>query len=52
MTTEHKVIGGIALFTLVVLGGRIFFLSKDSSSSVPADQVVASNGLHWYPKET
>ncbi|EKE06059.1 MAG: hypothetical protein ACD_19C00092G0003 [uncultured bacterium] len=52
MTTEHKVIGGIALLTIAILVGGVFFLSKGSNSSVPADQVVASNGLHWHPKVT
>lgn len=53
MTTEHKVIGGIGLVTLIVLGGGIFFLSKgDSSSSIPKDQIVAESGMHWHPKVT
>src|SRR3989338_10620211 len=52
MTTEHKVIGGIALLTIAILVGGVFFLSKGSNSSVPADQVVARSGLHWHPKVT
>jgi len=58
MTTEHKVIGGIVLLTIVVLVGGILFVSKgsnsstssSSSSSVPKDQIVAENGMHWHPK--
>lgn len=50
MTTEHKVIGGITLLTIAILVGGVFFLSKGSNSSVPSDQIVASNGLHWHPK--
>lgn len=52
MTTEKKVIGGIALLTISILIGGVFFLSKGSESSVPPDQVVANNGLHWHPKLT
>lgn len=52
MTTERKVIGGIILLTVAILIGGVFFLSKGSNSSVPSDQVVTSNGLHWHPKLT
>ncbi len=52
MTTEHKVIGGITLLTIAILVGGVFFLSKGGESSVPADQVVANNGLHWHPRLT
>lgn len=52
MTTEHKVIGGITLLTIAILVGGVFFLSKGSNSSVPSDQILASNGLHWHPKVT
>lgn len=52
MTAEHKVIGGISLVTILILVGGVFFLSKGNNSSVPADQIVASNGLHWHPKLT
>lgn len=52
MTTEHKVIGGIGLLTLVILVGGVLFLSRGSttSSSVPQADIVAQNGLHWHPK--
>lgn len=52
MTTEHKVIGGIGLLTLALLVGGVFFLSQgnNSSGSIPKDQIVAENGLHWHPK--
>ncbi|MBI4096860.1 MAG: hypothetical protein HY428_00400, partial [Candidatus Levybacteria bacterium] len=50
MTTEHKVIGGIALVTIVILVGAVFLLSKGNEQSVPQDQIVANNGLHWHPK--
>ena len=52
MTTERKVIGGIIFLTIAILIGGVFFLSKSSNSSIPSDQVVASNGLHWHPKLT
>jgi len=49
---ETKFIGGIAVLTVVILVGGVFFLSRGSSSSIPEDQVVAQNGLHWHPKLT
>lgn len=52
MTTEHKVIGGITFLTIAILGGAVFFLSKSNEPTVPADQIVANNGLHWHPKLT
>jgi hypothetical protein len=62
MTTEHKVIGGISLLTVAILVGGILFVSRGSSSnasssnptssSVPKDQIVAENGMHWHPKLT
>lgn len=54
MTTEHKVIGGIGILTLAILVGGVFFLSKGNnpSASVPKDQIIAENGLHWHPKLT
>lgn len=57
--TEHKVIGGIVLLTIIVLVGGIFFVSRGGnsstssnppSSSIPKDQIVAENGMHWHPK--
>lgn len=51
MSTDTKVIGGIAILTIVILVGGVFFLSKgSSSSSIPKDQIVTENGLHWHPK--
>lgn len=54
MTTEHKVIGGIGLLTLIILIGGVFFLTKGSTStsSVPPADIIAQNGLHWHPKLT
>ena len=50
MSTEKKVIGGITLFTIVILVGGVFFLSKGNNSSVPQADVIAQNGIHWHPK--
>lgn len=50
MTTEQKIIGGIALVTIVILVGAVFLLSKGNEQSVPQDQIVANNGIHWHPK--
>lgn len=52
MSTDTKVIGGIAVLTIVILAGGVFFLSKSNESTVPTDQVVANNGLHWHPELT
>lgn len=53
LSGEVKVIGGIALLTAVILAGGVFFLSKqDTGSSLPEDQVITRNGLHWHPKLT
>lgn len=52
MTTEHKVIGGIGLLTIAILAGGVFFMSRDTASSVPEGELIARNGLHWHPKVT
>lgn len=54
MSTETKIIGGITLITIAILVGGIFFLSKQTSeeASVPEDQVVSRQGIHWHPKLT
>ena len=52
LSGETKFIGGIAVLTVVILVGGIFFLSRGRSSSIPEDRVVAQNGLHWHPKLT
>ncbi len=52
MTTETKVIGGIALATIVILVGGVFLLTKSQTTNVPKDQIVAKTGLHWHPKVT
>lgn len=50
VNTETKIIGGIGLLTLAILVGGVFFLSKGENPSVPADQAIVNNGLHWHPK--
>ena len=52
MTADQKVIGGIALLTVVIFIGGIFLLSRGNSSSVPDEEIVERNGLHWHPKLT
>lgn len=52
MVMEKKIYIFFGLLTLVILIGAVIFLSKDSSSSVPKGDIVASNGLHWHPKLT
>lgn len=62
MSTEQKVIGGIAILSIAILVGGVFFLSASSSpstsgnssinsnKSVPESEIVARNGMHWHPK--
>ncbi len=52
ISTEAKVIGSIAIFTVVVLVGGVLLLSNQNKadSSIPQEQIVSSNGLHWHPK--
>lgn len=52
MSGESKVIGGIALATLIILVGGIFLLTKSENPNVPEDQIVVRAGLHWHPKVT
>ena len=50
MVMEKKAIIIFGLLTLVALVGAVFFLSRGNETSLPEDQVVAKNGLHWHPK--
>lgn len=50
MSTEKKVIGSIALATILILVGGIFILTKTQNPNVPEDQIVARQGLHWHPR--
>ena len=50
MSTDKKVIIGIALATVAILTGGVFFMSGDTSTSVASDQIVSQNGIHWHPK--
>ncbi|PIR79863.1 MAG: hypothetical protein COU25_02960 [Candidatus Levybacteria bacterium CG10_big_fil_rev_8_21_14_0_10_35_13] len=49
LNTETKIIivGGI-ITILAVVG--ISLLLSSSSTSIPDDQIVAKNGLHWHPR--
>ena len=52
MSTDTKIIGGVILATVVIVIGGVFLLSKQESGdkSVPDDQIVSRNGLHWHPE--
>lgn len=52
MSGEAKVIGGIALATIVILVGGVFLLTKSETTNVPEDQIVTKTGIHWHPKVT
>jgi hypothetical protein len=50
MTTEKKVIGGIALVTVIALISGVALASQGGTSSIPKEQVVSVSGIHWHPK--
>lgn len=52
MNAETKIIGGIGILTLVILVGGVFLFSGQQTQeiSVPEDQIVARQGLHWHPQ--
>lgn len=52
MTTEHKVIGGIGLLTLLILVGGVSLLSLQQSkeASIPEGEVISRKGIHWHPR--
>ncbi len=52
MSTEKKVIGGIIVATVLLLIGAVVWLSKDSLTPTPDDQIITRTGLHWHPKLT
>ncbi len=54
MNIEKKIIGGFVLATIVILVGAVFLLTKQSSedASVPEENIVSRNGIHWHPELT
>lgn len=52
MSTDVKVIGGIVVVTLIILVGGVLLVSRQSSeeTSIPEDQIISRNGLHWHPE--
>jgi|SRR3989344_2227099 len=52
LSTQTKIIIGGAVLTILLIVGISVLLSKNSppSTSVPEDQIVTKNGLHWHPK--
>jgi hypothetical protein len=54
MTTERRIIGGIALFTVVIIAGGVFLFSKlnltSGNSLAQESEIVSKTGLHWHPK--
>lgn len=52
MKTETKVIIGGAIFTILLLVGAVFLLSKGEDANVPEDQIISRKGIHWHPKLT
>lgn len=50
MKTEHKIIIGGGIVTVVIIVAISFLLTPKLNTSIPQDQVVAQNGLHWHPK--
>lgn len=52
MSTDKIIIIGGGIITVVLIIGISLLLTNDnsSSSSIPNEQIVARNGLHWHPK--
>ena len=51
MKTETKVIGGIAIATIVILVGGVALLSLQQAkeASIPEGEVISRKGIHWHP---
>lgn len=51
MSTDTKIIGGIAIATVVVLVGGVSLLSLQQSkeASIPEGEVISRSGIHWHP---
>jgi hypothetical protein len=49
---EKKALIGLGLLTFAILIGAVFFLSRESETSVPDDQIITRSGLHWHPNLT
>lgn len=51
MSTDTKIIGGIALATIVILVGGVTLLSLQQAkeASIPEGDVVSRSGIHWHP---
>lgn len=52
LSTETKIIGGIALATVIILAGGISLISFQQSkeASIPEGEVVSRGGIHWHPQ--
>lgn len=44
-----KIFGGFILLTVAILLGGVFLFSE-KETTVPDDQILSRNGLHWHPK--
>ena len=50
MTTETKIIGGIALATILIIGAGVFLSTKQGA--LPKSEVLSEEAIHWHPKLT
>jgi len=52
VSAETKIIGGIAILTIVILVGGVFLISAQQSkeTSIPEGDVVSRSGIHWHPQ--
>lgn len=50
MKTETKVIIAGALFTVLLLVGTVFLLSRSEQVNVLEDQIISRKGIHWHPR--
>lgn len=53
MITSHaKIVGSIVLLTILILVGGIGLIStqQKKEATVPEDQIISKNGIHWHPR--
>lgn len=50
LNTDTKIILATIIGTGIILIGAVVYFSKSQAPSVPAENVVAANGLHWHPR--
>lgn len=52
MKTETKAVIGGAIFTILLVVGAVFLLSREEQVNVSEDQIISRRGIHWHPRLT